>query len=91
MQSYLTSTAPRKPAPKAYRAIFHERTGVLSKIDGEIIFFDDDGLSLTVIEPEDCMWIVTLAEVGLASAQHLADLRHGGAARICCTRLQETL
>jgi hypothetical protein len=75
-------------APKAYRATLRDEAGTLAKIDGEILFFTDDGQLIT-IEPEDCVWLCVLGEVGLQEAQRLADARHFGAAWIATHRAME--
>jgi hypothetical protein len=70
---------------KVFFAILHETHGVLAKVDGDILFMAENG-ALTVIEPEDCLWLVTLGEVGLANAQRCLDHIRGGHAKIACTR-----
>jgi hypothetical protein len=80
----LTVAQPTPPS-KVFFAILHETHGTLAKVDGDILFMAEGG-ALTVIEPEDCMWLVTLGEVGLAEAARIHDVMRGGAAHIACTR-----
>jgi hypothetical protein len=70
---------------KVFFAILHETHGTLAKVDGDILFMAEDG-TLTVIEPEDCMWLVTLGEVGVANAQQVRDRMRGGYAAIATQR-----
>jgi hypothetical protein len=80
----LTVAQPTTPS-KVFFAILHETHGTLAKLDSDIFFMAEDG-TLTVIEPEDCMWLVTLGEVGLANAQQIRDRMRGGYAALACTR-----
>ena len=77
-----------RKAPKAFYAHLYEEAGILSRIDGALTFFADSG-TITTVEPADCMWLTVLGEVGVAECQHLADVRHGGCAKIATTRRQE--
>ena len=86
MQTVLEISTARKP--KAFRATLRDEAGALAKIDGVITFFHDSG-EIVDIEPEDCVWLCVLGEIGLAEAQRLADVRHGGAAWIATHRAQE--
>ena len=88
MQTVANPTLSRKPA-KAFRATLRDEAGTLAKVDGEILFFNDVTGAILTIEPEDCVWLCVLGEIGLADTQQLMDRLHGGAARIACTRLQE--
>jgi hypothetical protein len=87
MQTILETHASRKPL-RAYRATLRDEPGTLAKVDGEILFFSGTG-EITSIEPEDCVWLCVLGEIGLSDTQALMDHLHGGAARIACARLQE--
>jgi hypothetical protein len=78
----------RKPAPRAYYAHLFEMSGVLAKIDGELVFFGDDA-SITTVEPNMITFLVVLGEVGLADGQQVLDQLHGHYARIACTRRNE--
>jgi hypothetical protein len=84
-----TVAAPTRKINKAYRATLRDEAGALTKIDGEILFFNDVTGAIVSIEPEDCVWLCVLGEIGLAECAKLADARRGGAARIACDRLQE--
>jgi hypothetical protein len=77
-----------KPAPKAFRATLRDESGTLAKLDGEILFFSDAGEMISV-EPEDCVWLCVLGEVGLAQTQELLDNMRHGAAAIACSRESE--
>jgi hypothetical protein len=72
---------------KVFRATLRDEPGTLTKLEGEILFFHDSG-AIVSIEPEDCVWLCVLGEVGLSQAQALADRRHGGPAMICTHRAQ---
>jgi hypothetical protein len=87
MASVLNVTPTCKPL-KVYRATLRDEPGALTKLAGEILFFHDTG-EITTIEPDDCVWLCVLGEVGQAQAQAFADRRHGGAAAIACSRMQE--
>ena len=87
MQTLPNSTPTRKPT--AFRATLRDEAGTLAKVDSEILFFNDVTGAILTIEPEDCVWLCVLGEIGLADTQQLMDRLHGGAARIACTRLQE--
>ena len=73
---------------KAYRATLRDEAGTLTKLNGEILFFGDAGDIIT-IEPEDCVWLCVLGEIGLADCQRLMDELHGSYAKIATTRRQE--
>ena len=79
-----TDTQPTPPS-KVFYATLRDQAGTLAKIDGAILFMAEDR-TITVIEPEDCLWLVTLGEVGLANAQQCLDHIRGGYAKIACTR-----
>ena len=85
MQTVATSTASRK-APRAYRATLRDEAGTLAKLDGEILFFNDETGDIITIEPEDCVWLCVLGEIGLADTQKIMDEIHGGYAAITCSR-----
>lgn len=80
--------APTQKSNKVFRATLRDEPGTLTKLDGEILFFHDSG-EMVSIEPEDCVWLCVLAEMGLSEAQALADRRHGGSVMVACTRAQE--
>jgi hypothetical protein len=75
-------------ARKVYRATLRDEAGTLAKIDGEILFFSDTG-AIVSIEPDDCVWLCVLGEIGLSDTQALMDHLHGGAAWIATHRAQE--
>jgi len=74
---------------KAFYAHFHEDAGYLPKYDGELLFLAHGSTTPHVIEPEDCLWLVTLGEVGTSVAQCVADQLRGGAVAIACQRQME--
>lgn len=85
-------TVAKSQAPsKAFRATLRDEAGVLTKIDGEILFFNDVTGDMVTIEPDDCVWLCVLGEMGVADTQQLLDRLHGGYAQICCSRAQEVL
>ena len=75
-------------APKAFFAHLYDVSGVLSKVEGELVFFGDDD-TITTVEPEDCMWLTILGEVGLSECAAALDKMHHGAAWIATHRGQE--
>ena len=79
---------PVKSAPKCFHAVLFDESGVLSKIDGEILFFSDAG-DITTIEPDHCNYLTVLGEVGLSDTQQIMDRLHGGYASIACSRQME--
>ena len=85
MATVLETPAPRKPL-KVFRATLRDEAGALTKIDGEILFFNDVTGDIVTIEPEDCVWLAVLGEIGLADTQALMDRLHGGAAAVACSR-----
>jgi hypothetical protein len=86
----VTETPTNRKAPKAFRAILRDEPGTVAKVDsGAIVFFADDG-QVVDLEPEDCVWLCVLGEVGLSESQRLMDAMHGHAPRIACDRSQET-
>jgi hypothetical protein len=80
-------TTTRKPL-KAFRATLRDEAGTLAKVEGEILFFSDAG-EIIEVEPEDCVWLCVLGEVGISDTQALTDRLHGGYAAIACFRSQE--
>jgi hypothetical protein len=83
----LTHTSPTGKAPRAYYAILDDVHGVLMQDEtGAIVFMADDTYALTTIQPAHLPFLMPLGEVGLAEAARLADIRHGGAAQIACSR-----
>ena len=88
MQTVATSDAARKPL-KIFRAILREEPGTLTKLAGELLFFHDETGQITTIEPEDCVWLCVLGEIGLSEGQAVMDRLHGNAPKICTSRLME--
>ena len=82
-------TAPTQKINKAFRATLRDEAGALTKIDGEILFFNDASGAIVPIEPEDCVWLCVLGEIGLSGCQALMDQVHGGAAGVCTSRQME--
>ena len=86
------ATVPQSSTPsKAFSATLRDEPGTLAKIAGEILFFHDVTGDISTIEPEDCVWLCVLGEIGLSECQALMDRWHGGAAAIACGRQQEVL
>ena len=75
-----------KVAQKAFFAHLYDVSGVLSKVQGALMFFSDDG-QITTVEPEDCTFLTVLGECGVAETQKVMDVvLHGGYAAIACGR-----
>lgn len=89
MQTVREIPTARK-APKAFYATLDndEVHGVLSQIDGTILFFADDGAILDYT-PEMAPWLTLNGEVSLTETARILDTLHGGAAWIASHRLQE--
>jgi hypothetical protein len=87
MATIVENPTSRK-APRAYRAILRDEPGTLAKVDGVITFYASGGQVID-IEPEDCVWLTVLGEVGLSETQQLRDTMHGRAPRIACDRQME--
>ena len=50
-------TVAQKQTPrKVFRVTLRDEAGVLARVDGEILFFTDDG-QIIEVEPEDCVWL----------------------------------
>jgi hypothetical protein len=75
-------------AQKVFFAHLFDTAGVLTKVDGALVFFGDDD-TIVAVEPSMINFLTVLGEVGIANTQQLMDRMHGGAARIACDRLQE--
>jgi hypothetical protein len=73
---------------KAFYAHLYEDSGVLAKVDGELMFFGDAG-DITTVEPSMITFLTVLGEVGLSECQALMDRLHGGAAWTCTHRQME--
>jgi hypothetical protein len=71
---------------KAFNAHLYEESGVLSKVNGELVFFSDAG-DITTVEPSMINFLVVLGEVGLTETSRL--LEAAGPAWIATHRAQE--
>jgi hypothetical protein len=88
MQTVANSTPARKPS-QIFRATLRDEAGTLAKVDGEILFFHAVTGAIVTIEPEDCVWLCVLGEIGLADTQQIMDRLHGGYAAVCTSRQME--
>lgn len=77
-------THTRKPT-KAFHAILDDQHGTLTKENGQLIFWADDG-AMTQVEPTHINFLSVLGECSLTETARVLDTMHGGAARIACTR-----
>jgi hypothetical protein len=76
----------RKPRP-AWYAWLDEDHGVLTQSDdGSIWFRNSSTDALTLITPEHVNFLSINGQVGLSEVAYLVDQRHGGPARIACSR-----
>jgi hypothetical protein len=76
-------------APKSFFAHLFETSGVLAKVDAELVFFGDDDTIVT-IEPSMLNFLTVLGECGLAQTQEIMDkVVHGGYAAVACRRQME--
>jgi len=73
---------------KAFYCVLFDQNGMLSKLDGTIYFFGDDG-SIVEYEPDMANYCTVLGEAAIADTQAIMDKIRGGAAAIACSRLQE--
>jgi hypothetical protein len=83
MTSVLETTTTGK-APRAYYCHLYDVSGALTKVGGTLYFVTDD--AIVEIEPSMLNFLTVLGEMTLSNAQRIADLLHGGAARIACSR-----
>jgi hypothetical protein len=73
-------------AQKSFFAHLFDASGVLAKVDGELVFFGDDETIVTV-EPTMINFLTVLGECGLADTQRIMDLVvHRGYAAVCTSR-----
>jgi hypothetical protein len=73
-------------APKSFYAHLFETSGVLAKVNAELVFFGDDDTIVTV-EPSMINFLTVLGETGISDTQRIMDVVvHGGAAQIACSR-----
>jgi hypothetical protein len=80
---------PCKLAPRAYRAHLYDAPGIVTTLDGAIVFVDDETEALTTIEPDMCPWVMVLGDIGISDTQLLMDRLHGNAVGVCVSRQQE--
>jgi hypothetical protein len=87
MAQTISFQAPRvKSAPKFFYAHLFDTSGVLSKVDGALVFFADSG-EMTTVEVSMINWLTVLGEVGLADTQRIMDIVVGrGYAAVACSR-----
>jgi hypothetical protein len=85
MQTVAQTTRTSKPAKAFYAMLYDNEHGILGKIDGEILFFRDDG-EIIAYEPEMAPWTTILGEVAASETALLLDTMRGGYAKIACTR-----
>jgi hypothetical protein len=82
-------TTTTHTAPKAYRAHLHDAAIILTKIDGRIVILDTASRYVRDFQIDDATFCTVLGEIGIADTQAIMDRLHGGAPRICTTRLME--
>lgn len=87
MQTVREIPTARKPC-KSFYAFLYDTHGVLTKLDGELLFLSDAN-ELTVIEPAHCLYLTPLGELGVADTQQILDRMHGGYAAVACRRKME--
>jgi hypothetical protein len=75
-------------AQKSFFAHLYDESGVLAKIDRELVFFADSG-EITTVEPSMINFLTVLGEVGISNTQALMDRWVGGFAAVACSRAQE--
>ena len=76
-------------APKSFYAHLFETSGVLAKVNAELVFFGDDDTIVTV-EPSMINFLTVLGETGISDTQRIMDVVvHGGYARVACSRAME--
>lgn len=76
-------------AQKVFFAHLFDEPGTLAKVDGELVFFGDNG-AITPVEPSMINFLTVLGEVGLADTQRIMDvIVHGGYAAVACSRQME--
>jgi hypothetical protein len=76
-------------AQKSFFAHLFDESGVLAKVDGELVFFGHNG-DITTVEPSMINFLTVLGEVGISETQRIMDIVvHGGYAAVACSREQE--
>lgn len=79
---------PCKP-PRAYNAWLYDRHGVLTQLNGVVVFMDSETHALTEVEPPMYNFCTVLGEIGLSDCQYALDVLRGGPAAICTARPME--
>jgi hypothetical protein len=72
-------------AQKSFFAHLFDQSGVLAKVNGELVFFGDDD-TITTVEPSMINFLTVLGETGISNTQALLDRLHGGYAAVACSR-----
>ena len=85
----VANPAPSRKADTTYYAVFHDKHGVLGKLDGEVLFLDSDDDTLTVVDLTDFPMIAVLGQTDIADCQQIMDRLHGGYAGLCTSRKME--
>ena len=84
MATITQTQAPRK----SFYAHLYDESGVLAKVDGELMFFSDAG-DIATVEPADVNFLTVLGECGISDTQRIMDVVvHQGYAAIACSREQ---
>ena len=81
--------AAKTVAQKSFYAHLFGASGVLAKVNGELVFFSDAD-NITTIEPSMINFLTVLGECGVADAQLAMDRLHHSYAAIACSRTMET-
>jgi hypothetical protein len=82
----MNSGSTRKPR-RAFNSVLDDAHGILTMDDDGAIWFRNSTTdALTQITPAHVNFLSVNGEVGLSAVQYAADLRHGGPARIACSR-----
>jgi hypothetical protein len=74
-------------AQKSFYAQLHGDSGILGKLDEQVLFFSYE--TGTIVEITSYAGLTVLGQADVADTQQLMDRLHGGAAAIACSRLSE--
>jgi len=75
-------------APKSFYAHLFDDSGVLAQVDGELVFFGDNG-DIVTVEPSMINFLTVLGACGISDTQRIMDLVvHGGYAHTACSRTE---
>ena len=85
MQTVSEFVKPVKPLKAFYAHMFMD-AGILTRVQGTLIFVRDEDCAIIEVEPGMVNFLTVLGETTLADAQHLEDLMNGGPAAIACSR-----